>query len=187
MNNNGSCNEESLKSLVERGFTQGQIARELQCSRSNVRYWLRKLKLTTTSDYMCSVQSNPMCQICGKDTTHQKFKTMCMSCRTKVRRHRAKLAAIEYLGGKCKHCGTAHHPSAMEFHHRDPQNKEVTIGMVANKQWAVIKKELDKCDLLCSNCHRVFHSERYDGDFIEKVLKYDPDVLDFRRYYDLPG
>lgn len=187
MKNNGSCNEEDLRRLVAGGLTQGQIAIELGCSRSNVRYWLRKLDLKTTSDYMNCVRSEPKCLICGKDTSNQKPKTMCMSCRTKVRRHRAKLAAIEYLGGKCHHCNGVFHPSAMEFHHRDPESKEVTIGMVANKRWEVIKEELDKCELLCSNCHRILHSDRYDDDFVEKVLKYDPNVLDYRRYYNLPG
>ena len=64
-----------------------------------------------------------------------------------------KLRAVEYKGGKCQRCGYSAYYGALEFHHRDPSQKDFTIGHV-NRKWDNIVAELDKCDLLCANCHR---------------------------------
>ena len=46
----------------------------------------------------------------------------------------------------------------MLFHHRDPATKKFGISMAGSIQaWETIKEELDKCDLLCSNCHAELH------------------------------
>lgn len=67
-------------------------------------------------------------------------------------------AAIAYKGGKCEKCGYNKCAAALDFHHRDPTQKELNIGGKAQTwAWARIKAELDKCDLLCSNCHREVH------------------------------
>jgi hypothetical protein len=68
-----------------------------------------------------------------------------------------KIKAVNYLGGKCA-CGQEH-PSALQFHHRDPSTKRFAIttkvlGSPKKYPWdTVIVPELDKCDLLCANCH----------------------------------
>jgi hypothetical protein len=111
-----------------------------------------------------------------------KKRLRCGSCNTKIRRFRAKLAAIMLLGGKCRRCGYADHPAALEFHHLG--DKDFAIGMVANKKWGSIVGEIKKCELLCSNCHRVEHSERYNEDFIEMALGYaGPEA--FEGYYQM--
>jgi 5-methylcytosine-specific restriction endonuclease McrA len=81
------------------------------------------------------------------------------------------LRAIEYLGGECERCGYDEHPAALEFHHYS-DDKNMTLGTVANKSWKkTVKPELENCSLLCSNCHRIEHSNRYDEDFVEAVRK----------------
>jgi len=76
---------------------------------------------------------------------------------------RKKIKACEYLGGKCVRCGFDH-PSALQFHHRDPSQKLFNItskelSMPRKYPWdTVIIPELDKCDLLCSNCHFLEHT-----------------------------
>lgn len=76
---------------------------------------------------------------------------------------KAKIRAINYLGGRCKSCGFDH-PAGLQFHHRDPATKSFGIttkelGSPRKYSWdSVIKPELDKCDLLCSNCHFVHHT-----------------------------
>lgn len=88
---------------------------------------------------------------------------------------RNKLAAIVYLGGICKHCGlkaTSSNQSVFSFHHRDPSIKDVEIGMVANRSWSFIVRELEKCDLLCLNCHSSFHSTRNEKTLIEEAMQY---------------
>lgn len=76
-----------------------------------------------------------------------------------------KLKAIDYLGGKCKDCGKEFHQAAYDFHHRDPNEKECGINKLRDKSWDHIVSELDKCDLLCSNCHRIRHTQDKNWDF----------------------
>ncbi len=65
-----------------------------------------------------------------------------------------KKRAVDYKGGKCQNCGYSKCLKALEFHHRDPKKKRFTIARLTNPEWSKIRKELDKCDLLCANCHR---------------------------------
>ena len=83
----------------------------------------------------------------------------CQSEATQRRRDKVKLIAIEYKGGKCCKCGYNKCVEALEFHHLDPTQKD--FGIVSKgytRSWSKIKAELDKCILVCSNCHREIHS-----------------------------
>lgn len=75
-----------------------------------------------------------------------------------------KLQAIDYLGGKCHDCENTFQPCVYDFHHLDPSKKDVNPSKaLTRKNW---KSELDKCILLCANCHRIRHfvnDERKDG------------------------
>lgn len=119
-----------------------------------------------------------ICRVCGKEYECQRKRTRCNSCNTKIRRHRTKLAAIKYLGGKCNRCGYNKHTAALEFHHKNITEKDFNIGNVANKSWLLIKKELDKCELLCSNCHRIEHSNRDETEFLAEVQNYKGKLLE---------
>ncbi|MFA5558899.1 MAG: hypothetical protein WDA59_05510 [Methanofastidiosum sp.] len=59
---------------------------------------------------------------------------------------------------KCSVCGEDH-IACLDFHHRNPEEKEYTIGEIPNRCWSIkrIQEEIDKCDVLCANCHRKFH------------------------------
>lgn len=84
----------------------------------------------------------------------------CKKCRieyTNLRRRETKRLAVEYLGGKCVDCGLVDLQEVYDFHHADPTQKDFTIGKSV-KIFERIKTELDKCVLLCSNCHRKRHS-----------------------------
>lgn len=116
------------------------------------------------------------CILCGKDTNIRRKR--CGACNTKIRRHRAKLAAIKFLGGKCKRCGWDGHPAAFEFHHSFG-NKDFQIGSAGNKSWEVLKKELTKCELLCANCHQIEHSNRDDERFLAEVENYNGTKLEW--------
>lgn len=71
------------------------------------------------------------------------------------RRKKIKLLAIEYKGGKCQICGYCRYQGALELHHRDPAVKSFAIGDKGyTRSWEKVKRELDKCSLLCANCHR---------------------------------
>lgn len=87
----------------------------------------------------------------------------CKMCRyehIKNRRHRIKLRALVYKGSKCEICGYDRCVQALEFHHLDPNTKDFNISSKWNsKSWETIQAELDKCILVCSNCHREIHAE----------------------------
>lgn len=75
------------------------------------------------------------------------------------RRRKLKLKAVEYKGGKCEKCGYDKCIDALEFHHLDPNEKEFGIGSGSTKSWDKLKVEVDKCELVCSNCHKEIHSQ----------------------------
>lgn len=68
-----------------------------------------------------------------------------------------KIKAIEYKGGSCISCGYSKHYSALEFHHTNPNEKDCDWNKLRLKSWDKVLLELDKCILLCSNCHREIH------------------------------
>ena len=103
----------------------------------------------------------------------------CGSCNTKIRRYRAKAAAVKYLGGKCATCGWVGNQAAFQLHHTDPSKKDFIIGNVANKSWDSIKKEIGKCILLCANCHSIEHSANDGSLFIKEALNYRGRNLEF--------
>ncbi len=71
-------------------------------------------------------------------------------------RKRTRRELIGYKGGKCKICGYNTCMEALDFHHLNPLEKDFTIS---GKSWSfeTLKKEVDKCELLCRNCHTEVH------------------------------
>ena len=100
-------------------------------------------------------------------TEHSKRKDgywRCRACAIEAvarRRKKIKLLLIEEGGGKCKKCGYNKCPAALEFHHRDPTEKE-TVNLKSCLSMKTLLKEIAKCDLLCANCHREEHFS-WDG------------------------
>ena len=66
---------------------------------------------------------------------------------------------IVYKGGKCSKCGYDKCNDALEFHHTDPKQKDPNWKRMRLSKLNKIKTELDKCTLLCSNCHKEAHWE----------------------------
>lgn len=122
-----------------------------------------------------------ICKLCGNEFKdyQNKQRARCGSCNTKIRRFRAKAAAIKYLGEKCENCGWQGNQAAFQFHHTNPEKKDFIIGNVANKKWDFIKKELKKCMLLCANCHAIQHSTKAGYQFIQEANKYKGRKLKF--------
>jgi len=74
------------------------------------------------------------------------------------RRKLIRKMSVQYKGGKCEVCGYNKCNSAMEFHHRNSMHKKFGISAKGyTRSWEKVRKELDKCILLCSNCHREIH------------------------------
>ena len=74
------------------------------------------------------------------------------------RRKRLREMAREYKGGKCTICGYKKSQRALSFHHVNPKNKEFDLSSRGlTRSWERIKKEIDKCVLICANCHMEVH------------------------------
>ena len=78
----------------------------------------------------------------------------------KARRKKIRDMAIAYKGGRCEACSYDRCPDAFEFHHLDPAQKDFAISAKGyTRSWTRVKMELDKCRLLCANCHREAHAK----------------------------
>ncbi len=66
-------------------------------------------------------------------------------------------------GLKCERCGFSH-PAALDFHHKDPSQKQFELGgrNSYKKNEKKILEEMKKCEVLCSNCHRIEHASWYN-------------------------
>jgi len=71
-------------------------------------------------------------------------------------RQAKKRMAINLLGGCCSECGNSN-VFVLEFHHQDKNEKE-NVSKLLYGNWKSIKKEIEKCILLCGNCHSNIHS-----------------------------
>ena len=87
-----------------------------------------------------------------------------------------KIKSIRHLGGCCQICKNNkwYH---LDFHHIEDKKKEISRLLQGGYRWSIIKEELDKCILLCSNCHQEHHfNERNSDDDRQKskrvYLKY---------------
>lgn len=81
------------------------------------------------------------------------------------RRRRLREMAIEYKGGECSVCGYKRCSKALDFHHLG--NKEFGLSERGfTRSWEVIQKEIDKCILVCANCHRELHAGLLDNEII---------------------
>jgi len=119
-----------------------------------------------------------------------------MATQAEVRRcvTRKKQKAVDAFGGECQICGYNKCLGALEFHHRDGEEKLVAPSYAVNKwSWERAKVELDKCTLLCANCHREVHEDLIDVSlqapkrpFITRECmrcKEDFDTKDYDRKY----
>lgn len=97
-----------------------------------------------------------------------------IKCKYKVNQlqkaEKIKSQAIQYMGGKCVKCNFGELESSLVFHHVDPFDKKFEISKQIHKGFRYLQSELDKCVLLCKNCHDVVHSTK------------DPRFFNFNRY-----
>lgn len=121
---------------------------------------LHKPKIETKTE---SIPEYLTCADCSRQyeydykNTKGHTKIKCNSCKVNDRRFWIKKQAIEYKGGKCSKCGYSKCNRALVFHHLDPAKKDFQISGSHSFAWEKIKTELDKCVLLCSNCHMELH------------------------------
>lgn len=92
----------------------------------------------------CNLKNNGKCRTCSSEHDIQRAREL-------------KQKAISYLGGKCTRCGFIGHFGSYDFHHSDPNDKEFNWNVARKKSWNNLLPELNKCVLLCRNCHTFIH------------------------------
>lgn len=166
--------EETYKGLVEQGLSTYKIAEALGIGQTTARYYLRKFGLNTRtfshSKELKNCKNGKRCVQCDSELTGARIKYCSNECKGKkinsntIERQKKvyydrKIKIIEMAGGKCQLCGYDKNYAVLQFHHRDPENKTFPLNarLLSNTNWDNILSELEKCDLLCANCHIETH------------------------------
>lgn len=148
---------DQLKKLVNEGKTTIQIAEYFNVSKTCILNWLKKYELKTA--YTIRAESGN-CNICNTEYKVSKLgKKYCVKCsydNVKITRKQIKQQLVDYKGGSCERCNYNKCLEALEFHHINPDEKDFTISK-GIKNIESLKVEVDKCILLCANCHREEH------------------------------
>lgn len=128
----------------------------IRCFRSNqVFLYMKKI----CSKCNAEKESSEFYQTKSKGTG-QAYCKICFNKYVSQRWINKKIKAIKYLGSKCNDCPISfpEYPYVVfDFHHLDPTQKDFDWHQLRLRSETIFIKELNKCILLCSNCHRVRH------------------------------
>ena len=97
----------------------------------------------------------------------------CTSENVDKRRRKLKHELVKYKGGKCEICGYDKCEAALDFHHLNPDEKEFQLSSGNTCSLEKMKKEADKCILVCANCHREIHDKIYQDKRNDRNKEYD--------------
>lgn len=112
------------------------------------------------------------CEICGKEFqlgVNNHTRKYCYECSPSYKHNESKAnniiamrkamkkQAVKIKGGKCQCCGYDKCIGALQFHHRNPQEKKFQLSDGILHPWQDYLEEIEKCDLLCANCHAEKH------------------------------
>ena len=181
----------TLLKYIKLNYSTYDISEKTNKSQTTVRHWLKKHKLKTKFPFYqgrnkkkYSKRSKITCSCCSIEKPIKNFypkknrngyHTYCKDCLSKqiiIRQQKFKELCVEYKGGKCCSCGYKKYLGALEFHHINPKEKDFMVSRSSrNNLNAKIKKELDKCLLVCSNCHREIHAGLID---VQKLILKSP-------------
>ncbi len=168
---------EKIIELRNQGKTYKEISNELNCALSTVSYHCKLNKMGGHTDRLTEEEKielqklyneigslKKVAKIKGRSfETVQKYVTI--KPRTKKVsnseaviewRKRTKIKLVEYKGGKCQLCDYSKSLNALHFHHLDPNEKDFSISG-KSLSFDKLKSEVDKCILVCSNCHSEIH------------------------------
>jgi transposase len=139
--------EKLIRDALEKHWNIGPAAKELGIGYSTLRKYINYYKIEHNS---------------RKSKNGPKFNKKAHQAAAVTRaRQKKKIEALNYKGGmKCTRCGFDEQiPDVYAFHHRNPDSKDPSWGKMKTNNWSLekIKEELDKCDVLCHNCHSIVH------------------------------
>ncbi len=167
----------TLMELLNSGESINSISKKTGKSLTTVRYWCKKFELKSKHQQFKEVGEKEygehrFCPSCKENCNIEDFyqrrgkqnsSTYCKKCtsiQTIKRTQNLKKLMVEYKGGQCEKCGYNTYIGALEFHHLNPKEKDFHPSQLKKYTFDDrVKKELDKCILVCANCHREIHSK----------------------------
>lgn len=175
-------NTQQIIELIQQGLTISELVKKTNKSKSTIYLFAKthslKIKKAEKVVDRAIDKKEKICLDCKleKPTTEfykqvqkeneriwEYYDSICKPCRSiqsSQRRRNIKIQALEYLGWMCNRCKLVDkdYPQIYDFHHTDPLQKDFSISKTT-KTFKSIKSELDKCIVLCANCHRKEHAD----------------------------
>lgn len=178
--------ESTILELRKNGLTYNEISKKINVSKSLISYYLKKNNMNTPiNDKGVKISKQIIDKIVKMNndkiskkeiskilnisyTTVKKYtkKRIKLTEREKKEneysknkkwRVNIKLQCVNFLGGKCSVCGYNKCLAALDLHHVNGNDKDFVISGPNLKSFEKLKPELNKCVVLCSNCHRETH------------------------------
>ncbi len=117
------------------------------------------------------------CVVCGKPLKGKQTKFCSKLCKNKdlqsyeaqKRRGLARiLDLVTTVGGHCTICGYRKNLAALVFHHTGSLEKDFKLDMrsLSNRKLEPVLREIDKCILICANCHAELHNPHLELDLL---------------------
>ena len=173
---------QKLKEMVESGVSSYDIAKHFGKGQTTIRYWIKKQGLALSPKISHVGLEEKECKTCrqmlpigdfysktGSNSTYSHCKK-CANAKSVLKEQLTKKALIEYKGGKCVRCSNTFDFRVYDFHHTNPQEKDFTLREHKSLSLSKQMKEVDKCILLCANCHHEIHHEiKQDVGYFNKI------------------
>lgn len=133
-----------------------QAALERLCPKCNKTHPIKMFHSRTGKKYS-------WCQNCRKAKSKADYKE---NRTTHLDRKSIKTQLLQQFGAQCERCGYNEFESALEFHHRNPREKDSQVSQLIGQyavtpsedNWDRLIAEASKCDVYCSNCHQALHA-----------------------------
>lgn len=176
---------DKIKELRLKGYSYTEIKKEVRCAKSTISNHCKKFEPKFNPQKVTKQDIEKFQKIYDETKSMQKTAIICGFCKTtifkyvvtierkrltpeenkkmKVKavatwRKRTKIKLIEYKGGCCEKCGYKKSIRSLHFHHVNPAEKDIEISGTGYS-FENLKSEVDKCMLLCANCHGEVHDE----------------------------
>lgn len=123
-------------------------------------HYIRKRKGMPLDIPVRARKRDDVCAKCGKQTGAKGGWGLCAKHYKQSRYTAVKRALVDCFGGRCSRCSGVFPLAAYDFHHLSDK-EDAPSSMILNASSRAIAREVSKCILLCSNCHRITHSEQF--------------------------
>jgi CENP-B N-terminal DNA-binding domain len=169
--------KDELMKQIESEKSIANIAKHFGVCKSTIKYWFKKHGLR--SKYSKNSFNGLICAGCSSGLKGKQKKFCNAGCKNKYfytrsgsyesqrkRGEKRRRYYLNLLGGKCSACGYNKNIAAMSFHHKTPRHKKfpLTINKLSNRKESDILSEVDKCIILCANCHIEHHYPHFNNE-----------------------